>query len=141
MAVTFGFLVDRVASQSLRAFTAMLWTLSSDLPHVDLKGWALFRFPPPLHVRNGLLLVIPVVYFALIFMGGATGQMALPHAWAYGVLAGTLTGGRYWSGSRLGQPRPPFNGPGSATTKAETPAKVETEADAGTSKPDCRGGS
>lgn len=78
-----------------------------------IAGWALFRFPPPLHVRNGLLLVIPVVYFTLIFMGGGTGQMSLPHAWAYGVLAGILIGGRYWRGSRLGQPRPPFNGPGS----------------------------
>lgn len=77
-----------------------------------LGGWVLFRFPPPLQVRNGLLLVVPVVWFALAVAGGATDQMALPHAWAYGVLAGILVGGRYWTGPRLGQPRPPFNGPG-----------------------------
>ncbi|WP_457965619.1 hypothetical protein M1E17_04030 [Arthrobacter sp. D1-29] len=76
-------------------------------------GWALFRFPPPLQIRNGLLLVIPVIWFALAFIGGATNQMALPHAWAYGVLAGILIGGRYWTGPRRGQPRPPFNGLGS----------------------------
>lgn len=77
-----------------------------------LGGWALFRFPPPLQVRNGLLLVMPVVWFAFAFIAGATDQMALPHAWAYGVLAGILIGGRYWAGPRLGQPRPPFNGTG-----------------------------
>ncbi|WP_081434849.1 hypothetical protein [Pseudarthrobacter chlorophenolicus] len=82
------------------------------LAAATLAGWALFRFPPPLGIRNGLLLVIPVVYFALIFIGGATGQMGLPHAWAYGALAGILIGGRYWTGPRLGAPRPPFVIPG-----------------------------
>ena len=76
-------------------------------------GWALFRFPLPLQMRNGLLILgLPVVWFALAFVGGATDQMALPHASAYGALAGILIGGRYWSGPRLGEPRPPFNGPG-----------------------------
>lgn len=78
------------------------------LAAATLAGWALFRFPPPLGVRNGLLLVIPVIYFVLIFVGGASGQMGMPHAWAYGVLAGIMIGGRYWSGPRLGAPRPPF---------------------------------
>ena len=75
-----------------------------------IAGWVLFRFPPPLHVRNGLLLAIPVVWFAFGFLGGAMEQMGLPSAWVYGVLAGILIGGRYWSGPRFGAPRPPFSG-------------------------------
>ncbi|WP_314214953.1 hypothetical protein [Pseudarthrobacter equi] len=82
------------------------------LAAATLAGWALFRFPPRLGVRNGLLLVIPVVFFALTFVGGASGQLGMPGAWAYGVLAGILIGGRYWSGPRLGAPRPPFVVPG-----------------------------
>jgi hypothetical protein len=78
-----------------------------------IAGWALFRFPLSLQIRNGLLILgLPVVWFALAFVGGATDQMALPHASAYGALAGILIGGRYWGGHRLGEPRPPFNGPG-----------------------------
>ena len=77
-----------------------------------VAGWALFRFPPPLQVRNSLIILgLPVGFFAFGFLGGATDQLALPSAWAYGVLAGILIGGRYWSGPRLGEPRPPFNGP------------------------------
>ena len=75
-----------------------------------IAGWALFRFPPPLQVRDGILLAIPVAWFALMLLGGAMGQMALPQSWAYGVLAGILIGGRYWSGPRFGAPRPPFSG-------------------------------
>ncbi|WP_426764322.1 hypothetical protein ACP3TD_17885 [Pseudarthrobacter sp. 1G09] len=82
------------------------------LAAATLAGWALFRFPPPLGIRNGLLLVIPVVFFVLIFLAGASGQLGMPAAWAYGVLAGILIGGRYWSGPRLGAPRPPFVVPG-----------------------------
>jgi hypothetical protein len=74
-----------------------------------VAGWALFRFPPSLQARNMLLLVIPVEFFLLIFVGGNTGQQALPFAWAYGTLAGILLGGRYWSGPKIGEPRPPFN--------------------------------
>jgi hypothetical protein len=59
------------------------------------------------------MLGLPVVFFVLGFLGGATDQLALPYAWVYGVLAGILIGGRNWSGPRLGEPRPPFNGPGS----------------------------
>jgi len=78
-----------------------------------LAGWALFRFPLPLQIRNWLLLLgLPVVWFALVFVGGGGDQIALPHASAYGALAGILIGGRYWTGPRLGEPRPPFNGPG-----------------------------
>lgn len=89
-----------------------------------LGGWALFRFAPPLQVRNGLLLVVPVGWIALALVGGATGQTALPFAWAYGVLAGILIGGRYWTGPRLGQPRPPFNGPGRRRRKCRTGQKT-----------------
>ncbi|NUT72429.1 hypothetical protein HNO81_14845 [Pseudarthrobacter sp. C4D7] len=71
-------------------------------------GWALFRFSLPVTVRSWLLLGIPVGLFVLLFVGGAMEQMALPHAWVIGVLAGILTGGRYWTGDRLGAPRPPF---------------------------------
>ena len=98
--------------------TAQLVLLSPTAPAVAvlaiavMAGWTLFRFPPPLLVRNGLIMLgLPVAWFALAFVGGATFQMALPHAWAYGALAGILMGGRYWSGPRFGQPRPPFNGP------------------------------
>jgi hypothetical protein len=107
--------------------TAQLALLSPTMPSVAvltvavLGGWALFRFPPRLPVRNGLLLVIPVVWFALAFAGGATDQMALPHVWAYGVLAGILIGGRYWTGPRLGVPRPPFNGPGKRRRRKRRP--------------------
>lgn len=72
-------------------------------------GWALFRFPRSPQLRNGLLFVIPVVFAVLGFVGGATDQLALPFAWAYGALAGILLGGRYWSGTRFGAPRAPFN--------------------------------
>jgi len=94
---------------------AQLVLLSPTVPAVAvlavavIAGWALFRFPPPLQVRNGLLLAIPVAWFALGFLGGATDQTALPSAWAYGVLAGILIGGRYWSGPLFGAPRPPFS--------------------------------
>jgi hypothetical protein len=100
-----------------RVGTAQLVVLSPTVPAVAvlavavIAGWALFRFPP-LQVRNGLLFVLPVVWVALGFVGGARGQMALPYAWAYGALSGILIGGRYWAGPRLGQPRPPFNVPG-----------------------------
>lgn len=122
--------------------TTQLVLLSATAPAVVvlvvavIGGWALFRFPLPLHVRNGLLIPgLPVVGFVLAFVGGATDQIALPYAWAYGALAGILLGGRYWSGPRLGEPRPPFNGPGRRrrrrkrrpkqqkhTQKRETPA-------------------
>lgn len=74
-----------------------------------IAGWALFRFPPSLRTRNVLLMVIPVEFFLLIFVGGNTGQHALPFAWAYGTLAGILLGGRYWNAPKVGEPRPPFN--------------------------------
>lgn len=74
-----------------------------------VAGWALFRFPPAVHIRNALLLAIPVGLIAFGFLGGATDQPALPAAWAYGALAGILIGGRYWRGARCGAPRPPFN--------------------------------
>ncbi|MBT2550975.1 hypothetical protein [Arthrobacter sp. ISL-65] len=90
-----------------------------------LAGWVLYRFPPPLPVREGLLLVIPVLWFALAFVGGATDQMALPQAWAYGVLAGILIGGRHWTGPRFGEPRPPFNGPGRRRRKRRPRSKQQ----------------
>lgn len=118
--------------------TAQIALLSPTVPAAAvlavavLGGWALFRFPPRLQVRNGLLLAIPVVWFALAFAGGATYQMALPHAWAYGVLAGILIGGRYWTGPRLGQPRPPFTGPGKRRRRKRRPKqKRENPAAAG----------
>lgn len=89
-----------------------------------ITGWALFRFPPPLQFRNGLIILgLPVVFFVLIFVGGATDQMALPQAWAYGVLAGILIGGRYWNGPRFGEPRPPFNGPSRRRRKRRPKSK------------------
>jgi hypothetical protein len=98
--------------------TAQLALLSPTAPAVTvlalavIAGWTLFRFPPPLHVRNGLIMLgLPVVFFVMGFVGGATNQTGLPHAWAYGALAGILIGGRFWAGPRLGEPRPPFNGP------------------------------
>ncbi|WP_457946625.1 hypothetical protein ACTAQI_13850 [Pseudarthrobacter sp. alpha12b] len=93
---------------------AQLMLLSPTVPAVAVlagslvAGWALFRFPPPLQVRNLLLLVIPVGFFVFGFIGGATDQIAFPHSWGFGVLAGILIGGRYWSGARVGAPRPPF---------------------------------
>lgn len=92
-----------------------------------VAGWALFRFPPPWKVRNGLLLVLPVVWFVLMFVGGATDQMALPSAWVYGVLAGILIGGRYWSGHRLGEPRPPFNGPNRRRRRKRRPRSKQKQ--------------
>lgn len=88
-----------------------------------IAGWALFRFPPTVQLRNGLLLVLPVVWFTLTFVAGATDQMALPQAWAYGALAGILIGGRYWTGPRLGQPRPPFYVPGKRRRKRRPRSK------------------
>ena len=74
-----------------------------------LGGWALFRFPTPLKLRNRVLWVIPVEFCLLLPLAGNTDQTALPFVWAYGALLGILLGGRYWSGPRLGEPRPPFN--------------------------------
>ncbi len=110
---------------------AQLVLISPTLPAVAalavaaLAGWSLFRFPPPLPVRNGLILVIPAVYFVLLLVGGAIGQMAVPHSWAYGALAGILIGGRYWTGSRLGAPRPPYavRGQGRRRRKRRSRAK------------------
>ena len=56
-----------------------------------------------------------------------TDQLALPHARAYGVLAGILLGGRYWAGPPLGEPRPPINGPSRRRANVEA---VESEANA-----------
>jgi len=99
--------------------TAQLVLLSPTAPAVAvlvisvLGGWALFRFPLSIQMRNVLLFPgLPVVWLALVFVGGATDQIALSFSAAYGALAGILLGGRYWSGPRLGEPRPPFNGPG-----------------------------
>lgn len=74
-------------------------------------AWAFFRYPPSVLVRNVLLLVIPVTEFGLLaFLNSIAGPSALLYEWAYGSMAGVLLGGRYWSGPRLGQPRPPFTG-------------------------------
>jgi hypothetical protein len=99
-----------------------------------IAGWALFRFPPALQIRNALLLVIPVAFFAFGFLGGATDQLALPSAWAYGVLAGILIGGRYWSGPLFGAPRPPFNGPGRRRRRKRRPKSKQNQ----TQKPEER---
>ncbi|WLQ06116.1 hypothetical protein [Arthrobacter oryzae] len=113
--------------------TAQIVVLSPTMPAAVVLagavavGWALFRFPPTVPARNGLLLVLPVVWFALTFVGGATDQMALPHAWAYGALAGILIGGRYWTGPRLGQPRPPFNGQSKRRRRKRRPKQKETQ--------------
>lgn len=114
--------------------TAQLFLLSPTVAVVSvlaaavLAGWVLFRFPPPLQVRNGLILIVPVVWFALAFVGGATDQMALPHAWGYGIVAGILIGGRYWSGPRMGEPRPPFSGPGKRRRRRRRPrSKQQTQ--------------
>lgn len=113
--------------------TAQLAMLSLTVPAITvliiavIAGWALFRFPPPLPVRNGLVMLgLPVVYFVMIFVGGATDQMGLPHAWAYGALAGILIGGRFWAGPRLGEPRPPFNGPRRRSRKRRPRPKQKT---------------
>lgn len=92
-------------------------------------GWALFRFPPSLQIRNGLVILgLPVVWFTLAFVGGATDQMALPHAAAYGVLAGVLVGGRYWRGPRLGVPRPPFSAVGRKRVRRKRRPKQQAQA-------------
>lgn len=112
---------------------AQLVLLSATVPAVAVLavavavGWALFRFPPTVQVRNGLLLVLPAVWFALAFVGGATDQIALPHAWIYGALAGILIGGRYWSGPRFGEPRPPFNGPGRRRRRKRRPKQKQSK--------------
>jgi hypothetical protein len=113
--------------------TAQLVVLSPTLVAVAvlavafLGGWTLFRFPPSLQARNWLLLLIPVVWFALAFVGGASDQMALPYAWAYGVLAGILIGGRYWAGPRFGEPRPPFNGQGRRHRRKSRPKSKQKQ--------------
>ena len=83
-------------------------------------GWALYRFPPSALTRNVLQLVIPVEFLLLMILAANTGQTALPFVWTYGVLAGILLGGRYWSGPRLGEPRPPFSGQGPRRRKRKT---------------------
>ncbi|HEY3575711.1 MAG TPA: hypothetical protein VGK98_18035 [Arthrobacter sp.] len=93
-----------------------------------IAGWVLFRFPLSLQIRNALIILgLPVVFFAFGFLGGATGQIALPYAWAYGVLAGILIGGRYWSGPRFGEPRPPFNGPGRRRRRKRRPKQKQSK--------------
>lgn len=75
-------------------------------------GWALFRFVTSVQIKYLSLFAIPVGLLVLGVVGGATDQLALPHVWAYGTLAGILIGGRYWSGPKFGEPRPPFAGQG-----------------------------
>lgn len=117
--------------------TAQLFLLSPTIPAASVLavavavGWTMFRFPPTVPARNGFLLVLPVVWFALTFVGGATDQMAIPFAWAYGVLAGILIGGRYWTGPRLGQPRPPFSGQGKRRRRKRRPKQRRENPTAG----------
>ncbi|MDR6438635.1 hypothetical protein J2790_003800 [Paenarthrobacter nicotinovorans] len=91
------------------AFQSPTAAVAAVLAGALLCGWALFRFPPSPLTRNMLLLVVPVEFFLLAFLGGNTSQPALPFAWAYGALAGVLLGGHYWSGPLRGTPRPPFS--------------------------------
>jgi hypothetical protein len=73
------------------------------------------------------LFVIPVGFPALGFVGGATDQLALPHVWAYGALAGILIGGRYWSGPKFGEPRPPFAGQGGRRLRRRRPKSKQRQ--------------
>lgn len=90
-------------------------------------GWALFRFVTSVQVKYLSLFAIPVVFLALGFVGGATDQLALPHVWAYGALAGILIGGRYWSGPKFGEPRPPFAGQGGRRRRRKRRPKSKQE--------------
>jgi hypothetical protein len=112
--------------------TAQLALLSPTAPAVAvlviaaLAGWALFRFPVSVQTRNSILMLgLPAVWFALVFVGGGGDQMALPYASTYGALAGILLGGRYWIGPRLGEPRPPFNGPRRRRRRRKRPPNTE----------------
>lgn len=90
-----------------------------------LSGWALFRFVTSVQVKYLSLFVIPVGFLALGFVGGATDQLALPHVWGYGALAGILIGGRYWSGPKFGEPRPPFAGQGGRRRRRKRRQRVK----------------
>jgi len=84
-------------------------------------AYAFFRFPPSLPARNVLLLVISLSEFMLLgFLDSVNSPSAFPYVWAYGSMAGALLGGRYWSGPRLGQPRPPFDGQASPKRNGRT---------------------
>ena len=91
------------------AFQSPTAAVAAVLAGALICGWALFRFPPSALARNALVLVIPVEFFLLAFLGGNTSQPALPFVWTYGALAGILLGGHYWNGLPQGTPRPPFS--------------------------------
>ena len=91
------------------AFQSPTAAVAAVLAGALICGWALFRFPPSALTRNALVLVIPVEFFLLAFLGGNTSQPALPFVWTYGALAGILLGGHYWNGLPQGTPRPPFS--------------------------------
>ncbi|WP_043795029.1 hypothetical protein [Pseudarthrobacter chlorophenolicus] len=98
-----------------------------------VAGWALFRFVKSVQGRFLPLFAIPVVFFVLAFIGGATDQPALPLVWTYGALAGILIGGTYWSGPGFGAPRPPFAGQGPRRRRRKRrskPKQVQPEAQA-----------
>ena len=110
-ALLLGVGIAHIAHHSLTATVAAVFLIAF------AGGWALFRFPLPLQVRNLLILVVPLGTLVFAAVGGATNQLALWSAWVFGVLPGILLGGRYWSGPRFGAPRPPFNGTGARRRK------------------------
>ncbi|MFF2841489.1 hypothetical protein [Paenarthrobacter sp. NPDC057981] len=107
------------------AFQSPTVAVAAVLAGALVCGWALYRFPPSALTRNVLQLIIPAEFLLLMILAGNTGQMALPFVWTYGVLAGILLGGRYWSGPRLGEPRPPFSGQGTKRRKRKPVRKPQ----------------
>jgi hypothetical protein len=90
-----------------------------------IGGWALFRFVTSVQIKYLSLFAIPIGFLVLGFLGGATDQLALPHVWGYGALAGVLIGGRYWSGPKFGEPRPPFAGQGGRRRRRKRRPRVK----------------
>ena len=82
-----------------------------------LAGHALMRWPKSQEQRFLTALVLPVLLLVLLMVA----QPVVGLVFGYGVSAGVLIGGRYWTGPRFGEPRPPFAGQGPRRRKKRRP--------------------
>ncbi|MCC3299671.1 hypothetical protein [Arthrobacter caoxuetaonis] len=91
-------------------------------------GWVLFRFGKTMQVRS---LTLFALFFALLpamIVAGLYGYGPAPIIAGFGLMAGALIGGRYWTGERLGAPRPPFAGQGNRRRRKKKARKPPARA-------------
>ena len=82
-----------------------------------LAGCALMRWPKTPEQRFLASLALPVLFLVLLLAG----QTVFGLVFGFGVSAGVLIGGRFWTGPRFGEPRPPMSGQGPRRRKKRRP--------------------